>query len=328
MNILITGGLGFIGTNLTKLLLTKSEVKRIIIIDNQSKTKNDYLKSICDYKYFDNHKNYYTSRKRVSVIKADTKNYKFSNQITKNIDVVIHLAAESGVDLNIANPKKSFDTNILGTFNYLESSRDNGVKNFIFSSSGSVFGDATPPMSEETLKKPISTYGSSKLTIESFCETYSRIFKLKTTVLRFSNAYGPFSLHKKSIIANFANNILKNKPIIIYGDGKHTRDYIHVSDIVDAIFRSCFQNNLYSNYNIATGEETSIIKLIELIRSSFKKYGINNIKVKYAKERLGDMKYNSMDPTKYKKTFQVKKLLKLQEGLKQTIDWYICNKNV
>ena len=200
MKILITGGLGFIGSNLMKYLIKKKRIKKIIIIDNQSKSDLTYLESICKYRYFKNIKDYKANNSRVTVVNACTTNSNFSHQITKNIDCVVHLAAESGVDLNIKNPKKAFDINIKGTFNFLDACRVNKVKNFIFASSGAVFGNAKPPMSETTSKTPISTYGSSKLAIESFCETYSKLFNIKTTVLRFSNAYGPYSLHKKSII--------------------------------------------------------------------------------------------------------------------------------
>jgi len=252
MKILITGGLGFIGSNLVNYLIKKKRIKKIIIIDNQSKSDLTYLESICKYRYFKNIKDYKANNSRVTVVNACTTNSNFSHQITKNIDCVVHLAAESGVDLNIKNPKKAFDINIKGTFNFLDACRVNKVRNFIFASSGAVFGNAKPPMSETTIKTPISTYGSSKLAIETFCETYSKLFNIKTTVLRFSNAYGPYSLHKKSIIANFLKNILDDKPLIINGDGKTTRDYVHASDISAAIYKSFYQKDNYNNFNIST----------------------------------------------------------------------------
>ena len=279
MKILITGGLGFIGSNLVNYLIKKNRIKKIIIIDNQSKSDLTYLESICKYRYFKNIKDYKANNSRVTVVNACTTNSNFSYQITKNIDCVVHLAAESGVDLNIKNPKKAFDINIKGTFNFLDACRVNKVKNFIFASSGAVFGNAKPPMSETTIKTPISTYGSSKLAIETFCETYSKLFNIKTTVLRFSNAYGPYSLHKKSIIANFLKNILDDKPLIINGDGKTTRDYVHASDISAAIYKSFYQKDNYNNFNISTSIETSINDLVNIISSHTKKYDMRNIKL-------------------------------------------------
>ena len=325
MKILITGGLGFIGSNLVNYLIKKKRIKKIIIIDNQSKSDLTYLESICKYKYFKNIKDYKANNSRVIVVNACTTNSNFSHQITKNIDCVVHLAAESGVDLNIKNPKKAFDINIKGTFNFLDACRVNKVKNFIFPSSGAVFGKAKPPMSETTIKTPISTYGSSKLAIETFCETYSKLFNIKTTVLRFSNAYGPYSLHKKSIIANFLKNILDDKPLIINGDGKTTRDYVHALDISAAIYKSFSQKENYNNFNISTSIETSINTLVSIISSHTKKYKMRNIKIKHAQERVGDMKYNSMNSKKYTNKYKKNNFISLNTGIQKTIKWFISN---
>ena len=325
MKILITGGLGFIGSNLVNYLIKKKPIKKIIIIDNQSKSDLTYLESICKYRYFKNIKDYKANNSRVTVVNACTTNSNFSHQITKNLDCVVHLAAESGVDLNIKNPKKAFDINIKGTFNFLDACRVNKVNNFIFASSGAVFGNAKPPMSETTIKAPISTYGSSKLAIETFCETYSKLFDIKTTVLRFSNAYGPYSLHKKSIIANFLKNIIDNKPLIINGDGKTTRDYVHASDISAAIYKSFYQKENYNNFNISTSIETSINDLVSIISSQTKKYDMHNIKVEHALERLGDMKYNSMNSKKYISKYKKNNFINLNTGIQKTIKWFISN---
>ena len=325
MKILITGGLGFIGSNLVNYLIKKKRIKKIIIIDNQSKSDLTYLESICKYRYFKNIKDYKANNSRVIVVNACTTNSNFSHQITKNIDCVVHLAAESGVDLNIKNPKKAFDINIKGTFNFLDACRVNKVKNFIFASSGAVFGNAKPPMSETTIKTPISTYGSSKLAIETFCETYSKLFNIKTTVLRFSNAYGPYSLHKKSIIANFLKNILDDKPLIINGDGKTTRDYVHALDISAAIYKSFSQKENYNNFNISTSIETSINDLVSIISSHTKKYDMRNIKVEHSQERIGDMKYNSMNPKKYINKYKKNNFISLNTGIQKTIKWFISN---
>ena len=179
MKILVTGGLGFIGSNLIKLLITKNKIKQIIIVDNQSKSDLQYLDAICKYKYFNDSRKYRFNNSKVVVVKANTKDNRFAKKVTKNIDIIIHLAAESGVDLNILNPRKAFEINIQGTYNYLDACRINKVRNFIFASSGSVFGDAVPPMKEDTSKKPISTYGSSKLAIESFARHILKYLTLK-----------------------------------------------------------------------------------------------------------------------------------------------------
>ena len=228
MKLLITGGLGFIGINLVKSLLKRKKTKKIIIIDNMSKNSDDNLKSICEFTKSTS--KYVPSKSRVHLVKVNISNPKIALQVTKDVDFVVHLAAESGVDLSIKNPMQAFDTNVVGAFNYLEASRINKVKGFIFASSGAVFGDVKPPIRENDKRDPISPYGSSKLSIETYCETYSNIFKLGTTILRFSNAYGPYSQHKNSVIHKFVRNILNNKSIRINGDGNHTRDFIYVDE--------------------------------------------------------------------------------------------------
>ena len=325
MRIVVTGGLGFLGSNLIKYIINKSNFKKIIIVDNFSKSNLSYLKSITRFKYFENSKEYRKTNDRVCVVKANIKNFTFAKKITMNIDAVIHLAAESGIDLSIRHPRKSFDVNIVGTYNYLESCRLNNVGHFVFASSGSVYGNQTPPMTEKTVKKPISTYGSSKLSIESFCETYSKIFNIKTSVLRFSNAYGPYSNHKKSVVANFIKSIIKNKTLKIYGDGLITRDYICSEDIVKAITQCLRHNKNFDDFNIATGRETSLNKLVKILSKISNKYKYNNTKKIYCSERLGDMKANSMNPLKYKKCFNVKGFISIDKGLESTFKWFVKN---
>ncbi len=323
MNILITGGLGFIGSNLVELLLSKKSIKKILIVDNFSKSSTKYLDTITKYKIFSSAHNYKSSSQRVQVIKSDINNKEFAFKITKNIDYVVHLAAESGVDVSINKPYESFQTNVLGAYNYIEASRQNNIKRFIFASSGAVFGDAKPPLKEINLRVPISPYGSSKLSIESFCETYSNVFGLNTTILRFSNAYGPYSLHKQSIVSKFINNILTKKPIIVNGDGSITRDYVYVSDLCNAIFKSIKDTNGLKTYHVGTGKETSIKDLLKI----FKKECINHdISIKYGPNRVGDMKKNYTSIAKIKKYLNWSPRISLQKGFSQTFKWFLSQK--
>ena len=321
MRVLITGGLGFIGINLIKSLLNSKKVKKIIIIDNMSKNSNHYLKTIC--KYTQSTSRYIPSKSRVHLIKACITDAKVAQQATKNIDFVTHLAAESGVDLSIKNPMRAFNTNVIGAFNYLEGSRINRVKGFIFASSGAVFGDVKPPIREVDNRNPISPYGSSKLSIETYCETYSNIFGLGTTILRFSNAYGPYSGHKNSVVHKFVRNILNNKSIKINGKGNHTRDFIYVDDIVSAIKLNYKKKNTNDSYNISTGKETSLKKLVQLLTDIFTIEYNKKVKYIYGSERLGDMLRNYSSNLKIKKYLSWKPKTKLEEGIRKTISWYV-----
>ena len=323
MKVLITGGLGFIGSNLLELLISKKNIKQIIIIDNQSKSSLQYIKSICNYKYFSKSKDYIINRSKVNVINADILNYQFALKVTKKIDYIVHLAAESGIDSSINFPKKSFNINVNGTMNYLEAARINDVKGFIFSSSGAVFGKSNPPMREFINRAPISPYGSSKLSIESFCETYSNIFNLNTTILRFSNVYGKYSRHKSSVVTTFIKNILHKKSLKINGDGKHTRDYIYATDLCRAIYQSILKCKGCNIFHVSTGKETSINKLIKKIFSIFSKKKYKMPSLVYKSNRPGDMRFNSLSTTYIKKNLKWENKTSLDKGLYKTISWYL-----
>tara|TARA_Y100000768_G_C23984157_1_gene687705 strand:- start:1584 stop:2561 length:978 start_codon:yes stop_codon:yes gene_type:complete len=319
MNILLTGGCGFIGSNLVKFLLQDSKIKHIYIVDNMSKSDTSYLKTFTRFKYFNRPSALKKTKDRVTVVKASVENIKFSKVITKYVDCVIHLAAESGVDTSIKNPFESFKTNVLGGLVYLEASRVNGVRKFIFASSGSVFGSALPPMRETMSKDPISPYGSSKLSIESYCKTFSEVFGIRSTILRFSNAYGPFSLHKKSIIATFTKNILDKNKLIVNGSLDITRDYIYVDDICDSIHRSIFHSKKYTELHVGTGKETSIRTLLNIFRDICSQKNIEFPKVSVEKKRIGDMKKNYTSINKIKKELKWKPKISLFDGISRTI---------
>lgn len=325
MNILITGGLGFIGTNLTKYLLSKKIVKKIIIIDSFQKTSLKNIKSFAKYKYYSSVTSYKPSSNRLVVIKGDIKNSKVAIKLTNRMDYVVHLAAESGVDISISDPSKSFSNNVVGAFNYLDACRINKVKRFIFASSGAVFGNQKPPLTENMPKSPISPYGSSKLTIETYAETFSKVFNLKATVLRFSNAYGRYSQHKNSAVSKFIKLANLGKELTINGDGNHTRDFIHVNDIVDAIFLSFKDKDSFSVYHVSTGIETSLKQLIRIFKDSYKKFNIT-LNIKNIDERIGDMKKNYSSALKIKKNLGWAPNIKLDAGIRDTIDWYINGK--
>ena len=327
MKILITGGLGFVGSNLVEYLLKYKNIKKIIIVDNFSSSSIQYIEKFTKYKFFKSYNHYKKSISKVEIIKANINNFNIAKKITKNIDCIIHLAAESGIDKSITDPLNAFNVNVVGTFNYLEAARINKVKQFILASSGAVFGNQKPPFKEIYERNPISPYGSSKLTAETFCQTYGMTFKIQTTILRFSNAYGKYSKHKNSVIAKFINNIINSKQIVINGNGKITRDYIYVEDICSAIYK-CLQNKKKSTiYHVSTNKETSLNDLIKKIEHTFNII-LNSplqIKKKYGKNRLGDMKSNSQSNNKIKKEMNWSPKTNLNQGLLKTVEWFILN---
>jgi len=177
-------------------------------------------------------------------------------------------------------------------------------------------------MKENNVKNPISPYGSSKLSIESFCETYSKVFNMKTTILRFSNAYGPFSDHKESIIAKFVKNIRDNRMLKINGSAYITRDYIFIEDICCAVIKCLHTKKLCNTYHVGTGKETSIKDLIEKIKQICHKKGIQIPKTVVAKKRLGDMTKNYTSISKIKREINWKPEFTLTHGLSETINYF------
>tara|TARA_Y100000590_G_scaffold166989_1_gene191218 strand:+ start:16056 stop:16976 length:921 start_codon:yes stop_codon:yes gene_type:complete len=300
VNILITGGAGFIGSNLVNLL-SKNKKYKIIIIDNFSKGSINYIK-----KY------------NVKVKKGDIKNYKFLKKCFKKIDCVIHLAGSTRVIDSIKDPISNFKENLIGTLNLLSLSKERKVKNFIFASSGgALMGEKKKISSEKALPSPTSPYGASKLACEAYCMAFSKSYKLNVKCLRFSNIYGPYSWHKESIVAAFFKNILNNKTTTIYGDGTQSRDFIYVGDICFAIMKM-INSKFNGVINIGSGKTYNIKKLIKEIKKITKL----KIKIKYTKFRKGEIKNAKMNNSKAISLIKFYNHYTFREGLKNTWHWF------
>src|SRR5207245_1208344 len=199
------------------------------------------------------------------LIIGDIRDYETCLRSTQKIDIVVHLAASTGVPTSVENPRANFEANVLGIFNMLEAARKNQVKRFIFASSGAPLGEVEPPIHEEKAPKPVSPYGASKLAGEGYCSVYARCFGLKTVVLRFGNAYGPRSGHKQSVVAKFIKQALDGEALEIYGDGAQTRDFIFIDDLVDAIQRAVHAGGGGEIFQIASNRETTVGEIAEFI---------------------------------------------------------------
>jgi UDP-glucose 4-epimerase len=267
-NVLITGGCGFIGLNLIEYILQQSNYEaNIRVIDNLSVGRKSDLQKIIDIKEIHNPKN---SPIGVELLEGNIRNPEVCNVAMAGIDNVIHLAANTGVQPSIKNPEFDFETNTIGTFNLLVAARNNKVNKFIFASSGASVGECKPPIHEEVTAHPISPYGAGKLCGEAYCSAFNRSYGLETISLRFSNVYGPKSYNKSSVVAKVINRAIKGERIEVNGDGKQTRDFIFVLDLVRAILSSLKTKTKGGQiFQIATGEETSINSLIQIISNQF-----------------------------------------------------------
>lgn len=297
--VLITGGAGFIGSNLTDELLNKGY--RVIIIDDLS---SGSLKNIPEEAIF----------YKIDIVTPEIELI-FDKE---KPDFVFHLAAKISLQESIRNPFDCQRTNILGTLNILEKCRKYGVKKIIFASSGgAVYGKASIiPTPENYPANPLSPYGITKLSAEHYLNYYYNFFGLPFVALRFSNVYGKKqkSFNEGGVVAIFLNNILKNKEIIINGKGSQTRDFLYVKDAVFALILS-LEKEKTGIFNIGTSKETNIKELVlEIEEISGKK-----AKIRYGKEKPGDQQRSCLDYFLAEKELGWKPKYDLKKGLKETI---------
>ena len=233
------------------------------------------------------------------VVQGDLRNYKFVREIVKDVDTVIHLAAQVSVENSWNDPVYDAENNIIATINLLKASSDAGVGKFIYISSAAVYGNPRyVPIDEEHPKNPISPYGVSKLTGEYYCRVFSG--RIHTVIIRPFNVFSarmdpnnPYS----GVIAKFILRVRQKLPPIIYGDGKQTRDFVHVKDVVNFIEIALKRGENGEAYNVGTGRETSILELAEIIMDIA---GINGKPV-FDKPRKGDIRRSCADISKAKK---------------------------
>jgi UDP-glucose 4-epimerase len=214
----------------------------------------------------------------------------------EGMDGVVHLAAQTGVPGSLEDPYYDCETNVIGTLNMLEAIRDAEVKRFVFASSNAPLGRQTPPTTKDKAPLSIAPYGASKLAGEGYCLAYYGSWGLGTVVLRFANIYGPFSVHKSSVVSRFFKDVLTQGKITINGDGEQTRDFIYVRDLTRVIILALENKVAGEIFQIATGVETSITELSTLVQEQISE----DISIHYGTSRQGDIRKNYSNITKAK----------------------------
>lgn len=305
MKYVITGGCGFIGTNLTKYLLEVYEDIEIVLVDNLSVGKKENV------------------HPEAKFIWSDVEDMTVAMEVCEGADVVIHLAAEPGVIPSIEDPDQNFNVNTIGTFTYLEASRRQNVGRFVFASSGAVLGNQHPPVDEDMLPNPMSPYGASKLTGEAYCSAYYHSFGLDTVALRFANAYGPYSEHKESIIPKFIKYALDDRTFSIYGDGKQTRDLIFVGDLVRAIVSASAIAGVGGEvFQVATGKAFTVLEVVERLKMLCEERFFKKPEVIFEPQRPGEIIDYYCSVSKAAKMLDWKASYKLDLGLSLTVEWF------
>ena len=214
LNWLITGGCGFIGRNLVKNFLNEGG-HYIRVIDNLCVGTKKDLAHVCEYRQVDSSGSFdeTVSGSVPELVVGDILDPELALRAAKDINVIVHLAANTGVGPSVENPRKDCETNIIGTVNYLEAARKNKVGRFVFASSGAPAGECEPPIHEELPPHPVSPYGAGKLAGEGYCSAYWHSFGVETVCLRFGNVYGPLSARKNSVVAKFIKRAMRGRPL-------------------------------------------------------------------------------------------------------------------
>ena len=317
-NIIVTGGLGFIGSNLIDLLISKKY--SVINLDKVSYSSNFYnLKE---------HKN----NTKYKFIKCDLNSKKISNILLKYKPICIfNLAAETHVDRSIDGPKNFINSNVLGTFNLLEAFKTFSTKynsKLIHISTDEVYGDILKGRSDEKYSyKPSSPYAASKAASDHLVYSYIRTYKIPAVITNCSNNYGP-KQHPEKLIPKLIYNIINNKELPIYGKGKNSREWLHVKDHCMALIKVFEKGKIGEFYNIGSNKNLNniqITKALLKIAKNFIHIG-NNVKIKYIADRPGHDQRYALNSNKIKKKLNWKPQIKFHKGLKETFLWYLNNK--
>lgn len=300
--VLVTGGAGFIGANLVQLLLRDD--RKLRVLDDFRSGRAEYLED------FD-----------VEVVRGDIADTHLVAELARDADAVIHLAAAGSVVDSVADPVANFDANVRGTFSVLMGVREAGVGRVVFSSTGgALIGDADPPVNEQSLPKPISPYGASKLAAEAYCHAFAKSYGMTTIALRFANVYGPYSGHKKGAVTAFMRALHEGRPLHIFGDGHASRDFMYVDDICRGI-ELALEGDLEPGTvaHLATGVETSIAQLADACRRAA---GLPDHPIELLPPRPGEVERNFATYDYAQKVLGFEPTVGLEDGLAQTWDWY------
>jgi UDP-glucose 4-epimerase len=300
--VLVTGGAGFIGSNLVKNLINKGV--SVTVLDN----------------FISGHRENLEPFPSVSIIEGDVRDKSAVELAIKGAEVVFHLAASVGNKRSIDHPITDAEINVLGTLQILEAARKEGVRKIVTSSSAGIFGELkTIPIKEDHPIEPDTPYGCTKLAEEKLCLAYAKLYNIEAICLRYFNVFGPNQRYDAygNVIPIFVFSILRNKPILIFGDGEQTRDFVHVNDVVQANIRAAETTDVNGAFNIASGTKITINQLVHLIT----KYYDGNTKVKYCSERLGDVRHSLADISLAYEQINYKPSVIFEKGIEEYMLW-------
>lgn len=309
---LVTGGAGFIGSNLVKTLLEQS--KKVRVLDNFSTGKRENIIQFAGRADFD-------------LIEGDLRSSHIVRSAVKDVDFVLHQGALPSVPRSINDPITTNEVNISGTLNILDAAKEFKVRRVVFASSSSVYGNSEILPKSETMNiNPISPYALTKYAGERYCQIFFQLYGLETVCLRYFNVFGPNqnpSSEYSAVIPKFINLMLSNKSPRIYGDGNQSRDFTYIENVVKANLLACTADHVAGHvFNIASGERFSLLSLVEKINKKLR----TNIAPLFDKPRAGDVEHSLADISKAKEYMNYTPIVRFEEGLHKLIDHLINQK--
>lgn len=303
---LVTGGAGFIGSNIVKKLAEEQQGE-IRVVDNLSTGKRDNLASLLE---------------KVDFQVGDIRDMEFINEQMKDVDIVFHEAAIPSVERSIKDPLATNDSNIQGTLNVLLAAKENGIKRLVYASSSAVYGDSlTLPKREDMPVNPLSPYSLTKYAGERYCQLFFQLYGLETVCLRYFNVFGPnqdAGSHYAAVIPRFIAAIMDSRPITIYGDGEQTRDFSYIDNVVTAnILAASASYGIGDIFNISCGYRITVNQLAHFLMDVLD----NKVQVAYEDARAGEVKHSLADISRAEKNLGYSPAVDVWEGLRISSEW-------
>jgi UDP-glucose 4-epimerase len=301
--ILITGGAGFVGASLVRALEGRGQPVRVL--DSGRACGFAYLRG--------------TS---AEILAADLLEPGDAARAVEGVAAVVHLAAQTGVPASIERPLSDLEQNVVGTVGLLEAARAAGVERFLFASSNAAVGlSPVQPVHEDVIPHPVSPYGAAKLAVEGYLMAYAEAYGMVTTAVRFSNSYGPYALHKISVVAAFLKAYLSRQPLVVYGDGSQTRDFVHADDIVRQLLLTLdapVEAVRGQVFQAGTGRETAVAALAQTVLEVGDRPG----RIEQRPPRPGDVARSYSDVTKAGRVLGYRPQVELADGISRTLAWF------